>query len=40
MSVYNKPDFKSKIGSNTPSFVHKKNNSLNFSTNTARLKIR
>ena len=36
MSVYNKPDFKSKIGSNTPSFVHKKNNSLNFSTNTGR----
>ena len=36
MSVYNKPDVKSKIVANTPSFVHKKNNSLNFSANTGK----
>ena len=35
MSVYNKPDFKSKIGS-TPSFIHKKNNSQNFTSNAGR----
>ena len=33
MSIYNKPDVKSKIGENSPSFIHKKNNSLNFSEN-------
>ena len=33
MSVYNKPDFIPKNGSNTPAFSHKKNNSLNFSAN-------
>ena len=33
MSIYNKPDVKSKIGENSPSFIHKKNNSLNFSAN-------
>ena len=35
MSVYNKPELKCKSGTNTPSLVHKKNNSLNFS-NTGR----
>ena len=29
MSVYNKPDIKNKIASNTPVFSHKKNNSVN-----------
>ena len=29
MSVYNKPDVKNKIASNTPVFSHKKNNSVN-----------
>ena len=33
MSVYNKPDFKANYGTNTPSYTHKKNNSLNFTTN-------
>ena len=36
MSVYNKPDLKTKIGSNTQSFTHKKNNSHNFTSNTGR----
>ena len=33
MSLYNKPDFKVNYGTNTPSYTHKKNNSLNFTTN-------
>ena len=36
MSVFNKPDDKTKIVSNTPSVNHKKNNSLNFPTNTGK----
>ena len=33
MSVYNKPDIKTKAGTNTTSYIHKKTNSLNFSPN-------
>ena len=36
MSVYNKPELYSKISPNSPTFIHKKNNSLNFSTNTGK----
>ena len=36
MSVYNKPNFTPKNGSNTPEFLHKKNNSLNFSSKVGR----
>ena len=36
MSIYNKPDLNSKLGSVTPSYIHKKTNSLNFGSNTGR----
>ena len=36
MSVYNKPELKYKVGSNTPSYSHKKNNSLNFTMGTGK----
>ena len=36
MSVYNKPDIKLKIGANASSFIHKKTNSLSFSSNTGK----
>ena len=36
MSIYSKPDLKINLGYNTPSYSHKKVNSLNFSCNTGR----
>jgi hypothetical protein len=36
MSVYNKPELKYKAGSNTPSYSHKKSNSLNFTMGTGK----
>ena len=36
MSIYNKPEMKIKMGNNTPSHIHKKNNSLNFSSTSGR----
>ena len=36
MSIYSKPDLKINLGCNTPSYSHKKVNSLNFTCNTGR----
>ena len=35
MSIYNKPELKINIGCNTPSFCHKKINSVNFTSSHA-----
>ena len=36
MSIYKIPDLNSNIGSVTPSYIHKKTNSVNFSSNPNR----
>ena len=38
MSVYNKPDIKPRLGNNTPSYIHRKINSVNFGTNSYKSK--
>ena len=38
MSVYNKPDIKPRLGNNTPSYIHRKMNSVNFGTNSYKSK--
>ena len=37
MSIYNKHDSNSKLGNITPSYIHKKTNSVNLSSNTGRI---
>ena len=36
MSIYNKPELKPKMSNNIPSYIHKKTNSLNFTSNSGR----